>query len=277
MIEKQYSVLMSVYRKENPDFLLESMQSIYEQTVPTNDFVLICDGPLTNDLDEVIIEMQKKFKKRLNVVRLKENHGLGYALSVGVKECKNELVARMDSDDVAVRNRCEKELKAFDKNSELSIVGGFVGEFEKSVSEIRFVRKVPETNDEIIRFVKTRNPFNHPSVMFKKSNILKVGNYQNIRFCQDYFLWVELLSNGLEGYNLQEILVYMREDSKTFRRRSGKEYFLIQKKLLDLMKSKKMITQTQYLKSLSIRFCSSYAPNWLRKKMFNKFMRNDKE
>ena len=273
--KKHYSVLMSVYRKEKPDFLRESMQSMYDQTVPTDDFVLVCDGPLTDELDSVIAEMQKKFGKRLNILKQAKNHGLGYSLNLGVKECKNDLIARMDSDDVAVKTRCEKELEVFESHPELSVVGGYVGEFEKSAKDVKSVRKVPENNAAIIEFAKSRNPFNHPTVMFKKKDVLKVGNYQNIRFCQDYFLWVELLASGHKGYNIQEILVYMREDGSTFRRRSGKEYFKIQKKLLRQMRKNNFISRGQYVKSLSIRFCSAFAPNWLRQKMFNKFMRSE--
>ena len=273
--KKHYSVLMSVYHKEKPDFLRESMQSMYDQTVPTDDYVLVCDGPLTDELDSVIAEMQKKFGKRLNVLRQAKNHGLGYSLNLGVKECKNDLIASMDSDDVAVKTRCEKELEVFESHPELSVVGGYVGEFEKSVKDVKSVRKVPEKNAEIIEFAKGRNPFNHPTVMFKKKDVLKVGNYQNIRFCQDYFLWVELLASGHKGYNIQEILVYMREDDNTFKRRSGKGYYVIQKKLLQQMREKGFISRGQYIKSLSIRFCSSFAPNWLRRTLFNSLMRSN--
>lgn len=273
--KKLYSVLMSVYKKEKPDFLRKSIQSIYDQTLPTDDFVLVCDGPLTKNLDGVIDEMQEKFGKRLRVLRQDKNHGLGFSLGLGVKECKNSLIARMDSDDVAVKDRCERQLAVFEERPELSIVGGFVGEFEKSTDDVRSIRKVPETNDEIKQFAKSRNPFNHPTVMFKKDDVLAVGNYQNIRFCQDYFLWIELLANGYKAYNLQDIIVYMREDVNTFKRRSGKEYFGIQKKLLKRMLKLKFITLSRYSKSLIVRFCSAYAPNRLRQKMFKRFMRSE--
>ena len=270
-----YSVLMSVYKKEKPEFLRESMQSIYDQTLPTDDFVLVCDGPLNKELDDVINEMQEKFGKRLLVLRQDKNHGLGYSLNLGVKACKNDLIARMDSDDIAIKERCEKELEVFKKYTDVSVVGGFVGEFEKSTDDVKSIRKVPETNDGIKRFAKSRNPFNHPTVMFRKDAVIAVGNYQNIRFCQDYFLWIELLANGYKGYNLQDIMVYMCEDTNTFKRRSGKEYFGIQKKLLKRMLKLKFITRGQYLKSYIVRCCSAHAPNWLRQKMFKRFMRSE--
>ena len=123
MIKKKYSVLMSVYRNEKPVILKQSMQSIYDQTVPTDDFVLICDGLLTNRLDKAIAEMQEKFGKRLRVIRHEENHGLGYCLRTGIPECKNEYIARMDSDDISRNDRCEKQLEVFAKNPDVSAVG----------------------------------------------------------------------------------------------------------------------------------------------------------
>ena len=276
-MKEKYSVLMSVYRNEKPGILRDSMQSIYDQTVPTDDFVLICDGPLTKRLDDVIDEMQKKFGKSLRVIRLPENHGLGYCLRMGIGECKNDLVARMDADDVTVKERCEKELEVFAENPELSVVGGLVAEFEVTIEDVKSIRKVPETNEEIIKFAKWRNPMNHPTVMFKKSDVLAVGNYPEIRRCQDYYLWVNMLMAGYKFYNIQEVLVNMREDKATFERRSGWQYFKHMKKLIDVMKENKFISTSQYIAIASLRLYSAMAPNWLRKAMFEKFMREKAE
>lgn len=270
---QKYSVLMSVYAKEKPEFLRESMMSMYEQTVLTDDFVLVCDGPLNDGLDKVIEEMQKEFGERLRVIRLSENHGLGYALNLGVKKCKNDLIARMDSDDVAVRNRCERELEVFKNKPECSVVGGYVAEFEGDIKNAKFVRKVPEHNKAMIGFAKLRSPFNHPTVMFKKKDILAAGNYRDVRFCQDYFLWVKVLASNCMCYNIQDILVYMREDKNSFKRRSGMEYFKIQKQLNSEMRSNGLITNTQYMSLMVLRFGSTHAPNWLRRMLYTKIMR----
>ena len=275
MAKKQpnYSVLMSVYKKEDPDFLRQSMQSIYDQTVPTDDFVLICDGPLTKKLNEVIVEMQQKFGKRLCVIRHEENHGLGHCLRTGILECKNDLIARMDSDDVSREDRCEKELEVFIKHPDYSVVGSLVGEFKETTKKLDSIRKVPKTNTEIIRFVKWRSPMNHPSVMFKKEDVLAVGNYPEVRNCQDWYLWTNLLMNGYKLFNVQEVLVYMREDDTTFKRRAGLKYFKIQKQLYRKMRKAKFISVPQYMTAVSMRFCSALAPNGLRKALFKKFMR----
>ena len=268
-----YSVLMSVYHKEKPEFLKMSMMSIFEQTIPTDDFVLICDGPLSEGLDEVIKEMQEMFGERLRVIRLKENVGLGKALQLGIRECKNELIARMDSDDISRLNRCEKELKIFNEMPEISIVGAHIEEFADTPDVINAKRVVPERSDEIIEFAKNRNPFNHPSVMYKKADVIAAGNYQDVRYMQDYYLWVHMLIKGFKGYNIQEPLVWMRADSNLFKRRSGRLYMQIQLGLFKYMKEEGFITNSRYLKSCAIRVCSSLAPNWLRKFMFEKILR----
>lgn len=273
-----YSVLMSVYKSEKAEYLRVAMNNMWSQTIPTNDFVLVCDGPLTPELDAVI-EGMETIHPDLRVIRLKKNGGLGHALQVGVKECKNELIARMDSDDISYPHRCEKQLRVFAAHPELSIVGGIVEEFSfipegAVIPEIIDAKRVvPERNKDIIKFAKVRNPFNHPSVMFKKTDVLKAGNYPDIRYIQDYYLWVDMLIAGMKGYNIQEPLVWMRTNGNFFKRRGGKLYAQIQMKLFMKMRNVGFITQTQFLKSVAIRICSASIPTWLRQLVFEKTLR----
>ena len=183
----------------------------------------------------------------------------------------------MDSDDISRKDRCEKQLEIFEKNPDISVVGCIVGEFKVTTDDIETMRKVPETNAEIIKFAKWRSPMNHPSVMLKKSDILAVGNYPEVRNCQDWYLWTNLLINGYKLYNIQDILVYMREDHTTFKRRAGMRYFKIQKHLYDIMRERKFISLPIYMAAVSVRFCSAMAPNGLRQKMFEKLMRKKVE
>lgn len=165
---KGYSVLMSVYHKEKPEYLKQAIASIQAQTLPTDDFVLVCDGPLNDALDAVIAKKQQEMGKTLNVVRLAKNGGLGNALNEGIKHCKNELVARMDSDDIAYQDRCEKQIAVFYKHPEVSICSGIVEEFTSTPDVVDAKRVPPEAHEEIVEFAKKRNPFNHPCVMYKK-------------------------------------------------------------------------------------------------------------
>jgi glycosyltransferase involved in cell wall biosynthesis len=167
-MSQNYSVLMSVYHKEKPEYLRESMESIYNQTIPTDNFVLVCDGPLNPPLDEVIAEMQEKFGHRLYVHRLAKNGGLGNALNEGMTYCRHELVVRMDSDDVSHNDRCEREIYIFENHPDVSIVSGVIEEFVGDISHIQSRRVVPQRQKDIIAFAKKRNPFNHPCVMYRK-------------------------------------------------------------------------------------------------------------
>lgn len=162
-----YSVLMSVYSKENPAWLKLAIESMQTQTLPTSDFVLVCDGPLTPELDGVIAEKRRQMGETLTVVRLEKNMGLGNALNEGIRHCRNDLVARMDSDDIAYPDRCEKQVAIFNKYPIVSICSGTVMEFSKNPETINCKRVLPEKNKEIIEFAKKRNPFNHPCVMYK--------------------------------------------------------------------------------------------------------------
>ena len=273
MSEKNYSVLMSVYWKENPQYLRQAMMSIYNQTISTNDFVLICDGTLSKELDNVIADMQEQFGSVLNVVRLQQNSGLGNALNIGIKYCKNELIARMDSDDISYTNRCEKQLKVFSDYPDIAICSGIVEEFSESIDIIDARRVPPESSEEIIEYAKKRNPFNHPCVMYKKQAVELAGGYKEIYLLEDYYLWLRMLMQGMQGYNLQEPLLYMRAGAGMYLRRSGWKYVQAQKKLFEFMWESGFISRNQYIKSIVIRSASALSPNWLRKIMFKTFLR----
>lgn len=271
---KEYSVLMSVYHKERPEYLKQAIESIQVQSLSTNDFVLVCDGLLNDELDAVIQTKQLEMGENLNVVRLAKNGGLGNALNEGIKHCKNELVARMDSDDIAYPDRCEKQIAVFNTHSEVSICSGIVEEFTTDPNTVDTRRVPPETNAEIIEFAKKRNPFNHPCVMYKKSAVKAVGSYQDFYLLEDYYLWLRILMAGYQGYNIQEPLLHMRAGSDMYKRRAGWKYAKTQAKLFKFMKQQGFIGNGQYIKSCVIRSGSALAPNWLRKFMFERVLRD---
>ena len=219
-----YSVLMSVYSKENPTWLRLAIESMQTQTLPTSDFVLVCDGPLTPELDGVIAEKQRQMGTVLTVVRLEKNMGLGNALSEGLRHCRNELVARMDSDDISCPDRCERQLAVFSRYPNVSICSGTIAEFSESPETTTCTRVLPERNDAIIEFAKRRSPFNHVSVMYKKSAVEAVGSYQRFYLLEDYYLWIRMLMAGYEGYNIQSPLVHVRTGANMYKRRSGLPY-----------------------------------------------------
>ena len=211
-------MLMSVYGKEKPEYLQASMESMFDQTVPPDDFVLVCDGPLTEELDEVISRLQVKYEI-LHVIRLSENRGLANALNVGITACKCELIARMDSDDIARPYRCEKEIEILNDRPEICVVGGLIEEFHDEKERVDSVRVVPENNEEIIKFARIRSPFNHVTVMYRKTSVLAAGGYPQVRYMQDYYLWINMILSGYQGYNIQMPLVWVRADDNQFLRK----------------------------------------------------------
>ena len=219
-----YSVLMSVYSKENPQHLKESISSILHQSVLTDDFVIVCDGPLTDGLNVVLDNYVQKYPDIIKLVRLEKNVGLGRALNAGMEKCKNDVIARMDSDDISYPDRCRLELEVI--NQGYDIVSGTVQEFANTKENIISERWLPEHNDEIYSFAKRRCPFNHPCVMYRREAVLKAGGYQHFFCFEDYYLWVRMLKNSVKCYNFQIPLLYMRAGTDMYKRRGGRKYLV---------------------------------------------------
>ena len=267
-MDDKYSVLMSVYYKEKPEYLQQSIESILDQTAPTDDFVLVCDGPLTSELDSVIAQYNT-----LHVVRLMENGGLGRALNEGMRHCQNDLIARMDSDDISRPDRCERELKIFKTYPEVDIVSGTIEEFITSPDEVYSRRVLPETSAEIVQFAKKRNPFNHPAVMYRKSAVEAAGGYKDFYLLEDYFLWVRMLLNGSKGYNIQEPVLWMRAGSDLYKRRGGWKYVGSEKKLFSYMLTRGFISKGEYMSAVLSRTAGAMVPNWLRSVLYKRMLR----
>lgn len=215
---EKYSILMSVYCKEKPENLKKSIESMLNQTIKSDDFVLVCDGKLTYELEKVI----EMYKSNLNIIRLKKNVGLGNALNEGLKFCKHEIVVRMDTDDISIPTRCEKQLRMFEKNPKLGLVSSNIEEFLEDENYIIGTRVVPIDNEAIIKFSKKRNPMNHPAVVLKKNQVESVGGYsEKFHLFEDYYLWVRMLQNGCVAENSSEYLLKMRTSKDMYKRRGG--------------------------------------------------------
>lgn len=237
---------MSVYHKEKASNLRDSLNSMLNQTIQTNDLVLVCDGPLNRELDSTIDEFVSIYSEILNVVRLEENMGLGIALNAGLKECKNDIVFRMDTDDISTNDRCEIELREFIK-SDLDLLGSNIYEFTDSISNITGKRDVPSKQNDIIKFSRKRNPFNHPSVVFRRDKVLAVGGYsEEFHLFEDYHLWVRMLLNGAKAMNISQYLLYMRTDKSAKMRRGGKKY------AKDLIRFNRWLKQIGWISNIDI-------------------------
>lgn len=212
---------------------------------------------------------------QLKVIRFDENRGLGEALKTAVEDCSYELVARMDSDDIAVSNRFELQLCAFMSHPEVSIIGGQIEEFIRSPDDVVGKRKVPQSDVELKVYMKRRCPFNHMTVMFKKSDVLKAGNYQDWFWNEDYYLWIRLAAEKYKFAYLPDILVYTRVGEDMYKRRGGKKYFQSEYGLQKLMLEKRMIGTTTFIGNIGKRFIvQRMLPNRVRAWVFKKFARS---
>ncbi len=266
----KFSVLMSIYHKEKTEYFNRTMQSIFdEQTIKPNEIILVLDGKLTDNMYSSIQYWQEKIGTIFKTISLEKNVGLGDALNIGLKECSFELIARMDTDDICMNDRFEKQLKIFE-NSDVDICSSWVSEFDNDENEIISYRKVPELHDDIINYSKLRNPINHPAVMYKRSVIENVGSYKKMMWFEDYYLWCRLILNGTRFYNIQEPLVNMRAGYRQLERRGGLKYALEEYKFLLKIKEIKFLSFSQFIKSVIIRFISRILPKSILKNIYKK-------
>lgn len=267
-----FSVLLSLYYKENPNYLRESLDSIFTQTVLPNEIIMVKDGPLTEELDQTVLEYEKKYSF-FKVIPLEQNQGLGKALNIGLDACTNDIVARMDTDDIAKSDRFEKQLKQFENHPELDVVGAWIEEFEGNIANVSSIRKVPQEHKDIYKYAQKRNPVNHPVVMFRKTAVLKAGGYQHFPLFEDYFLWVRMLMNGAKFHNIQEGLLYFRFTPDMFQRRGGWQYALTEIKLMKLYYKMGFINALTFLQNVVLRFAARVIPNNLRGYLYKKLAR----
>lgn len=231
----QFSVLMSVYKNEKDEFLDEALNSLAIQTCPADEIILVIDGNIPESLHKIINKWIPKLP--LIIVKLPENVGLGNALNKGLVKAKFDIVARMDTDDICVPERFEKQIAYFEENPEITLLGGAINEFDSTLSKSHSVKLSCVNHDDIVKFSIRRNPFNHMTMMFRKEQILFAGNYQHHPYMEDYNLWLRCIFMGAHCHNLSDVLVHARAGSEMISRRRGKGYIRSEFKLA-LLKTK---------------------------------------
>lgn len=265
---EKFSVLMSLYIKEKAEYFKLCMESVLGQTALPDEIVIVKDGPVSEEVDVALEDYVSKNRNLFKIVALTENKGLGLALSEGIQNCSNELVARMDTDDIAVPERFEQQLKMFESNPELDICGGQILEFEENEDNIVAERKVPLSHGEIIEYQKKRSAFNHMTVMFKKSKVLEAGNYKHCPLMEDDMLWVDMINAGAKCANLSENLCKVRTNRDMIARRGGLKYYKKYKNARKQILNTGFITKKEYRKTNRIQFLVCIMPAWLRKFVF---------
>lgn len=269
----KFSVLMSLYVKENPLYLKQALQSIFKQTCSPSEVVMMLDGVITKELEEELNNFKKQYPNLLKIFPLLENVGLGIALNEGLKHCNYDIVARMDTDDIAKPNRFEKQLAILENNPKIDIVGAWINEFENEILNVKSIRKLPEFHDDIYQYARRRCPINHPVVMFRKSAVLLAGGYKDFPLFEDYYLWVRMLKNGTNFYNIQESLLFFRFSSDMFKRRGGIKYALSEFRLQKTFYQMGFISYNIFIENVFIRFISRIIPHSLRAILYKKILR----
>lgn len=274
---KQFSVITSIYKNDKPEFVRVALDSmLVNQSVKPVEIVLVQDGLVPEELYAVITEYESKYPEVMHVIRLEKNGGLGNALKLGVENAKYDLCARMDSDDICLPDRFEKQLAYLEAHPECDIVGGQMTEFIKSPDNVVGRREVPLTNEEIYEFMKSRCALNHVTVMFRKASVMKVGNYQDWFWNEDYYLWVRMMMSKCVFANIPDVAVNVRSGADQYARRGGKKYFDSEIGIKKLMLREGMITRTEYVINYVERFIIQLMlPNNVRGWVFRTFARKN--
>jgi len=269
----KFSVLMSVYQKENPDFLRKSLNSVLiEQSRKPDELVLVEDGPLTEELYQTIQDFKETFPE-VKVLPLKENVGLGEALHRGVEACSYDWIARMDTDDIATPDRFQQQVDYIEQHPQLDVLGGNIIEFDTEPDQIVAEKQMPLSHEEIIKRLQRRNPFCHMTVFFKKSSVLKAGNYKSLPLVEDYYLWARMAAQGCRFANLNRVLVYARVGNGMHTRRSQTEQIASWKVVNTFLLSHSMLNRGQYYQNMLMIRAFVRTPIWIKAFIYKYLLR----
>jgi glycosyltransferase involved in cell wall biosynthesis len=271
----KFSVLISVYYKETPLFLDEALTSIEKQTLKPNEIVLVKDGPLTEALNEVVENHAQNATITYKIVNLEKNMGLGMALRKGLIACQYPWIARMDSDDISVDDRFEKQVAYLNRDQDVDVLGSWIEEFGEKANDEIVYRKTPCKHDDIVQFAKYRNPLNHVTVMFKKSAVVETGGYEDMNGFEDFYLWVRMMQKGYLFANIDEVLVKVRTGRDMLARRHGWKYFKKEISFNRAVNSLGFYSNFESIRNILIRGIPRLLPPFFLRWVYS-FIRTDK-
>ena len=267
----KFSLVISVYEKENPAFFSQCLESILAQTIMPDELIIVKDGPLTVELENVLQNLQ--FPGETRIITLPENVTQGPARAEGVKAAKHGWVAIMDSDDICRPDRFGKQIKMIEDNPELGLIGGQIAEFMESADKTIATRSVPLSHSEIVKFAKKRNPFNQMTVMFKREAALDAGNYRYFPWFEDYDLWARMIKNGAVCANHPDVLVDARVGGGMYGRRRGKKYIRSEWRMQKQLKEAGLINTLEFARNAALRIPARLLPSKALAAMYNRFAR----
>jgi glycosyltransferase involved in cell wall biosynthesis len=267
------SVVMAVYKNDNPKWVAEAIDSILNQTYKADEIVVVIDGPISKSIQNTL----DSYGKKLTKIQLPKNKGLWNALNVGIEDAKHSLIARMDSDDIAKKDRFEKQIKVFRSDPDLAVLGGQLIEFSETVSNTGTQRKVPESHVEIVKFARFRSPLNHPTVMFRKEKVQQVGGYHEFYRTEDYDLWVRMIQAGMKMKNLPDTLLHYRLNKANVNRKTTFTQHRESIKLQKRLRREGFLSFGDYITARAARSMFYYMPNQLKYLAYRKLLRSNSE
>lgn len=271
---EKFSVLMSVYAKEKAEFFDRSLQSnLDDQTRKPDEFVLICDGPMNEDLDFVIAKYEDKYPDIFKVYRTEQNQGLGKALNYGLAKCSYDIVLRSDSDDVCAADRFEIQVSYMESHPQIAVCSSYIDEFDNDWEKPDKKKTLPLTNKELYEMAKFRNPINHMAAAFRKNVIMEIGSYRHIPYVEDYELWVRTLINGYQFANIDKVLVHARVGNGMVGRRGNRQYITSWKELSSYMKENGMISNIEYVRNMIAVRAFVYMPSDAKEFLYKALLR----
>lgn len=267
------SVLLPVYNGDVPELLDTAIESVFTQTHLPDEIVLVRDGPLTPELDAVINEWRKDDRIPITRVTLSKNVGLGGALREGMKHCDSEYVARMDSDDISVPERFERQTRYLQEHPEVDLLGGYIAEFSGDPDNILARREVPTAHELIAQMARFRSPFNHATMVMRTETVLSAGNYRAVNYMEDWDLWSRMLLNGAIAANLPEVLLKVRAGDDMYRRRGGTGYTQAEFNRQIEFLQRGFVTPGQFLRNIIVRVPIRVIPDRIRGFIYQRYLR----
>lgn len=271
----KFSILSSIYYKENPQHFHECMVSLWEnQTLKANEMILVEDGELTLELYTKISEWQEKLGNVLKIIKLPQNVGTGQAKNIGLTYCNYDIICIADTDDIYTNDRFQKQIDFFKQNPDIDILGAQIYEFIDDIKHISGSRKVPCQHKELLNYAKKQSPFNNMTIAYKKNAVLNVGGYQHHLWMEDYNLFLRLIANKYKLHNLPDFLVYARINNGMHSRRRGLKYIQSEQQLFQLKLKLKIQPIIPALCLFLIRSTFRLLPSSLLGFIYNYFLRD---
>ena len=269
----KFSVLISVYKNEKPEYFTLALDSMVKQTLQPQEYVIVKDGLLTEALDACIEAFQQQVTVPVKILAFEQNRGLGLALRDGVVVCSNEYIARMDTDDIAKPERFAKQIAYLEMHPEIALLGSRITEFSTDVEHPDTITQLPLVDKEIRQYAKSRNPFRHMTLIYKKSAVLEAGNYRDFLWFEDYDLWVRLMQKGFKVENLPDCLVNVRANDEMFARRGGWKYLKQDLKFQRWLYDSRFVNFLQLAKNIAVRSAMRLIPSAVKVLLYKNFLR----